>query len=269
EGRWRSLSWLYSTTSIDNLNKEIAGRKRVEEELQKTVAEFERSNAELERFAYIASHDLQEPLRMVASYTQLLEKRYNDRLDADARDFIGYAVDGAKRMQQLINGLLTYSRVGTRRKPFEPTDCMAVFEAAVANLDVAIRESGAEVTSDPLPLVMADEGQLVQLFQNLIDNAIKFHGEEPPRVHVSVEQKGDEWVFSVRDNGIGIDSQNFERAFMVFQRLHGREYRGTGIGLSIAKRIVERHGGRIWLESQPGKGTVVHFTIPAKEGKQS
>ncbi len=258
-----------TTTSIDNLNKEITERKRAEEALQKAVAELERSNAELERFAYIASHDLQEPLRMVASYTQLLEKRYKDRLDADANDFIGYAVDGAKRMQQLINDLLTYSRVGTRGKPLEPADCMTVFEAAVANLDVAIRESGAEVTSDPLPTVMADEGQLVQLFQNLIDNAVKFHGEEPPRVHVSAEQSGDEWVFSVRDNGIGIDSQYLDQAFKVFQRLHGGKYRGTGIGLSIAKKIVERHGGRIWLESQPDKGTIVHFTIPAKGGKQS
>jgi len=248
---------------------DITEHKRVEEELQKTIAELERSNAELERFAHIASHDLQEPLRMVASYTQLLEKRYKDRLDADAHDFIGYAVDGAKRMQQLINDLLTYSRVGTRGKPFEPTDCMTVFEAAIANLDVTIRESSAEVTSDPLPPVMADGGQLVQLFQNLIDNAVKFNGEEPPRVHVSVEQKGDEWVFSVRDNGIGIDSQYLERAFMVFQRLHSGKYRGTGIGLSIGKRIVERHGGRIWLESQPGKGTTVHFTIPVKGGKQS
>jgi len=258
-----------TTTSVDNLNKEITERKRAEEELQKAVAELERSNAELERFAYIASHDLQEPLRMVASYTQLLEKRYKDRLDADANDFIGYAVDGAKRMQQLINDLLTYSRVGTRGKPFEPTDCMTVFEAAVANLDVAIQESGAEVASDPLPSVMADEGQLVQLFQNLIDNAIKFHGEEPPRVHVSAEQSGDEWVFSVRDNGIGIDSQYLEQVFKVFQSLHGGKYRGTGIGLSIAKKIVERHGGRIWLESQPGKGSTFYFTIPAKGGKQS
>lgn len=249
--------------------RDITERKRMEEQLRVSNAELGRSNAELERFAYIASHDLQEPLRMVTSYTKLLEKRYKDRLDADAHDFIEYAVDGAKRMQQLINDLLTYSRVGTRGKPFEPTDCVTVFEAAVANLGVAIRESDAEVTSDPLPTVMADEGQLAQLFQNLIDNAIKFHGEEPPRVHVSVEQRGDEWVFSVQDNGIGIEPQNFERAFMVFQRLHGREYRGTGIGLSIAKRIVERHGGRIWLESQSGKGTIVYFTIPAKGGKQS
>jgi len=172
-------------------------------------------------------------------------------------------------MQQLINDLLTYSRVGTRGKPFEPADCMTVFATAVANLAVAIRDSGAEVTSDPLPMVMADERQLVQLFQNLIGNAVKFHGEEPPRVHVSAEQNGDEWVFSVRDNGIGIEPQYLDQAFKVFQRLHGREYPGTGIGLSIAKRIVERHGGRIWLESQPGKGTIVYFTIQVKGGKQS
>ena len=202
---------------------------------------------------------------MVSSYTQLLEKRYKDKLDADAHDFIGYAVHGAKRMQQLINDLLTYSRVGTRGKPFEPTDCAAVFDDAVANLDVAIRDSSAEVTSDLLPSVMADEGQLLQVFQNLIDNAIKFHKDELPRVHFSAEQKRDEWVFSVRDNGIGIEPQYFERIFTIFQRLHGEEYRGTGIGLAITKRIVQRHGGRIWLESQPGKGSIVYFTIPEKE----
>jgi len=260
------------TTELTKANKslqaEITERKRMDETLQKTIAGLERSNAELERFAYIASHDLQEPLRMIASYTQLLEKRYKDRLDGDAHDFIGYAVDGAKRMQQLINDLLTYSRVGTRGQPFESTDSMTVFQAAVANLDVTIRESGAEVTSDPLPTVMADRGQLVQLFQNLIENAVKFHGEEPPRVHVSAEQKGDEWLFSVRDNGIGIEPQYSEQVFRVFQRLHGREYPGTGIGLSIAKRVVERHRGRIWLESQPGKGTTVYFVIPEKGGQQ-
>jgi len=276
DGKWiwvdievKVIKKMWVPVGFQIISRNITERKRVDEELQKAVAELERSNAELERFAYIASHDLQEPLRMVASYTQLLEKRYKDRFDADANDFIGYAVDGAKRMQQLINDLLTYSRVGTRGKPFEPADCMTVFATAVANLTVAIRDSGAEVTSDPLPLVMADERQLVQLFQNLIGNAVKFHGTEPPRVHVSAEQSGDEWVFSVRDNGIGIDSQYLDQAFKVFQRLHGREYPGTGIGLSIAKRIVERHGGRIWLESHPGEGTIVYFTIQVKGGKQS
>ena len=243
---------------------DISERIRAEEQLKNAVEELERSNAELEQFAYVASHDLQEPLRMVASYTQLLERRYKDKLDADANDFIGYAVGGAKRMHHLLDDLLAYSRVGIRRKPLDPTDCLAVFDAAVSNLDATIRDSGADVTRDALPTVMADEGQLVQLLQNLIDNAIKFRREEPPRVHVSAEQKRNEWVFSVRDNGIGIDPQYFERVFLIFQRLHREEYAGTGVGLAIARRIVERHGGRIWPESQSGQGTTVYFTIPAK-----
>jgi len=255
--------------SRDKLAEEVAERKQAEENLKQTMADLERSNAELERFAYIASHDLQEPLRMVSSYTQLLERRYKDKLDADAHDFIGYAVNGAKRMQQLINDLLTYSRVGTRGKPFESTDCEAVLNAALANLQVAVSESGAVVTHDLLPTVKADEGQLVQLFQNLLDNAIKFHGKEPPRVHVSAEKKDDEWVFSVKDNGIGINPQYFERVFIIFQRLHREEYRGTGIGLAIAKRIVHRHGGRIWIESELGKGSTFYFALPViKQGKE-
>ena len=185
------------------------------------------------------------------------------RLDANADEFIAYAVDGANRMQRLINDLLAYSRVGTRGKEFEPTDCTAVFDQALANLKVAIEESGAVVTRDPLPTVMADKLQIGQLFQNLIGNAIKYHGDEPPRVHVSAEQKGNEWVFSVRDNGIGIDPQYAERIFVIFQRLHTREeYPGTGIGLAICKKIVERHGGRIWVESQLGSGATFYFTIP-------
>jgi len=247
--------------------RDITERKQAEEKLRETMKELERSNAELERFAYVASHDLQEPLRMVASYTQLLEKRYKDRLDRDAHEFIDFAVDGAKRMQQLINDLLAYSRVGTRGKTFEATDCEAVLNAAIANLDVAIRESKAKVTHDPLPAVMADEGQLVQLFQNLIGNGIKFHGKKLPCVHVSAKPNGDKWVFSVKDNGIGIDPQYYERIFIIFQRLHGEEYPGSGTGLAIAKRIVERHGGRIWIESQPDIGTTFHFTMPFKGEK--
>ena len=250
--------------------QDITERKQAEEEVRKAMAELERSNAELERFAYVASHDLQEPLRMVSSYTQLLEKRYKDKLDDDAHDFINYAVDGAKRMQNLINDLLTYSRVGTRGKPFELIDCEAVLDATLANLDVAISSSKAKVTHDPLPTVMADEGQLVQLFQNLIDNGIKFHGKKPPRVHISAEQKDSEWVFSVKDNGIGIDPQYFDRIFIVFQRLHREEeYKGTGIGLAVALRIVRRHGGRMWIESQPGKGSTFHFIIQATGSRQS
>jgi len=245
------------------VDKDITERKQAGEALQRTMAELERSNAELEQFAYIISHDLQEPLRMVASYTQLLEKRYKDKLDADAEEFIAYAVDGAKRMQNLILGLLSYSRVGTRGKPFEPTECETVFKQALDNLKVTIDESGAGVTHDPLPRVMADETQLVQLFQNLLGNAIKFRGEEQPRIHVSAKQDSNECLFSVSDNGIGINPGYFDRIFVIFQRLHGREeYPGTGIGLSVCKRIVERHSGRIWVESQPGEGSTFYFTIP-------
>jgi signal transduction histidine kinase len=249
----------------ESVQQELTKRKRAEEKLKETLAELERSNRELEQFAYVASHDLQEPLRMVSSFTQLLARRYKDKLDADANEFITYAVDGANRMQKMISDLLTYSRVGTRGKPFEPICCEAVLDQAVTNLQVAIEESGAVVTHDPLPTLMADGTQLVQLFQNLIGNAIKFRSDVPPEIHIGVERTDSEWRFSVRDNGIGIDPQHHDRIFMIFQRLHSREeYPGTGIGLAICKRIVERHGGRIWVESQPGKGATFYFTIPAR-----
>lgn len=237
-------------------------------ERKKAEAELKRSNAELERFAYVASHDLQEPLRMISSYVQLLEKRYKDRLDSDANDFIHFAVDGARRMQNLINDLLAYSRINSRAKPFQPVNFETAFQMAVNNLEVAVQESSARITRGPLPVIMADEGQIVQVFQNLLSNAVKFHGDQPPRIHVSAVQIGTEWTFSVADNGIGIEPQYFERIFQIFQRLHGQEFPGTGAGLSIVKRILERHGGRIWVESQPGKGSTFYFTLPVKEKEE-
>jgi PAS domain S-box-containing protein len=235
------------------------------EDLRKAMEDLMHSNAELERFAYVASHDLQEPLRMVTSYLQLLERRYKDKLDSDALEFINYAVDGSNRMKTLINDLLAYSRVGTRGKEFALTDCEEVLERVLSNLEVSIEESQGKVTHDPLPSVIADDVQLESLFQNLIGNAIKFHGKNPPRIHVGVKKDEKNWVFSVSDNGIGIDPQYFERIFIIFQRLHNHEeYPGTGIGLAISKRIVERHGGRVWIESQPGKGSTFYFTLPMK-----
>ncbi len=253
---------------VEELEEQITRRETAEEELKRTVADLKRSNAELEQFAYVASHDLQEPLRMVSSYMQLLSRRYEGKLDSDADDFIGFAVDGAKRMQTLIQDLLVYSRVGTRGKLFESTNCEDVLTQVLANLEVTIDEGDAVVTHDSLPTVVADSSQLAQLFQNLIGNAIKFKGEDVPRVHVTAERKGGEWKFSVADNGIGIDPEFFDRIFVIFQRLHGiGEYSGTGIGLAVCKKIVERHGGRMWVESEPGQGATFYFTIPEKGGE--
>ena len=253
-----------------HLRAEVHAREHAQAALQQSNAELEqltaalrRSNAELEQLAYVASHDMQEPLRMVASYLQLLTRRYGDRLDADGHEFIGYAVDGAKRMQAMINDLLVLSRVSTKARPFAPTDCAKVLATARIQLQVAIAESGATITEDPLPTVQGDAVQLLQLFQNLIANAIKFRGDAAPEVHVSAEATEEGWCFSVRDNGIGIAPEYFERIFLLFQRLHGRkEYPGTGIGLALCKRIVERHGGRLWVESASGQGSTFRFTLP-------
>ena len=231
-------------------------------ELAAANKELASSNAELEQFAYVASHDLQEPLRMITSFTQLLVSRYRGNLDTDADEFIHFIADGAKRMSSLINDLLEYSRVGTRGRPLSPTDCSTVFELACNNLRVAIEEAGATITSDPLPKVMGDEIQLIQLFQNLIGNAVKFRGEQPVEVHVGVEPQKGNWLFRISDNGIGIEPQHAERIFIIFQRLHNRlQYPGTGIGLAICKKIVERHGGRIWVESEPGAGATFCFLL--------
>jgi PAS domain S-box-containing protein len=241
---------------------DITERKNSEESLARHAAELARSNAELQRFAYVASHDLQEPLRMVASFTQLLGKRYRGKLDANADEFIDFAVAGAQRMQMLINDLLAYSRVGTGETSRVPISCEATLNAALANLTTALKEVGGQVTHDPLPVVDGNEMQLCRVFQNLVDNALKFHGPEPPRVHVSAQRGAGEWRFSVRDNGIGIEPEYAEQIFMIFRRLHtAAEYPGTGIGLAISKRIVERHGGRIWVESKLAQGATFWFTI--------
>ncbi|HEY9610272.1 PAS domain S-box protein [Allocoleopsis sp.] len=248
------------TAELAQTNEQL---QQTNEQLAILNQEFQRSNQELEQFAYVASHDLQEPLRAITGYTQLLVNEYGERFDETAQEYAEFVIDGAKRMQQLIQDLLAYSRVGTRGKEFAPTDCNVVLQQALQNLQVAIADNQATITADPLPTVNADQNQLIQLLQNLIGNAIKFYRNEPPQVHITAEQQDNHWLFQVRDNGIGIKPQYLERIFEVFKRLHTRrEYPGTGIGLAICKKIVTRHGGSIWAKSEPGVGTTFYFTLP-------
>ncbi|MEY2409220.1 MAG: hypothetical protein QOF48_1890 [Verrucomicrobiota bacterium] len=263
---------------------DVTERKHAELALAQANADLGRSNKELEQFAYVASHDLQEPLRMITSYTQLIAKRYNDKLDQNAREFMDFAVNGAIRMQKLIHDLLAYSRVGTRGKPPALTEAGEALDAALDNLKLALDESEAEITRDVLPAVMADPVQLTQLFQNLIGNALKFRKKDKPKIHVAIRRQptasttkttepgtapprsAEEWHFGIQDNGMGIDPQYFDKIFIIFQRLHTvDQYPGTGIGLAICKKIIERHGGRIWVESVPGDGATFHFTLPMPE----
>jgi PAS domain S-box-containing protein len=256
---------LYAISVLDDVTE----RKNAEAALRRAHEELKRSNSELEQFAYVASHDLQEPLRMVSSYTQLLGRRYGEKFDSDARDFMGYIVDGAARMKQLIEDLLAYSRVGTKSTEFKPVELERSVRRALSNLKGAIDDSGAIVTYDPLPAAASDEVQLAQVFQNLIGNALKFRSQSAPRIHVAVDEKAAQWEIAVRDNGIGIEPQYFERIFMLFQRLHDRgEYPGTGIGLAIVKKVVERHGGQVRVESKLGEGSAFIFTLP-KHQKES
>mgnify|MGYP000674494626 FL=1 len=244
------------------LQQEISNRQCAESALLKSNQELARSNAELEQFAYVASHDLQAPLATIASYAQLLEKRYKDQLDSQASKFIGNIVHGCTRMQTLIDDLLEYSRVGRSQKPFQIIDCNHVIQQVIANLQGAIRNNQAVVTYTELPAVMGDISQLVQLFQNLVSNAIKYRQDESPTVYINAYKQENNWLFSVSDNGIGIASQHQERIFQIFQRLHTqKEYSGTGIGLAICQKIVERHGGSIWVDSEPGQGSTFHFTL--------
>lgn len=255
------------TADLSQVNKalqdEIKERMLVEEELRRYATELERSNQTLQQFAYVASHDLQEPLRTVTSYVQLTERNYKGRLDSDAEDFIELIVEGAKRMKELVAGLLAYSRVGSHGETFKITDSEAILNQALGNLAVAVKESNAVVNREPVPEIMADGTQLTQVFQNLIGNAIKFSGSHQPEIRIRAKAGKGEWIFLVQDNGVGFEQQYHDRIFKIFQHLHKREeYPGTGIGLAICKRIVERHGGRIWANSEPAKGSTFYFSIP-------
>ena len=248
---------------VQGLYRDITERKEMESLLRQRAEELARSNADLEHFAYVASHDLQEPLRTVVSALQMLEKRHKGKMGEDSDQLIDFAVDGSKRMKALIIDLLAYSRLTTRGQPFEAVDAQAVLDLSLRNLKSLIDERGAEITHDRMPIVLGDSTQLLQVFQNLIGNAVKFGATESPKVHVSAQRNSDEWVFSVKDNGIGIEDKYFDRIFVIFQQLSKKgPFQGTGIGLAIVKKIVEQHRGRIWLESEVGVGSTFYFTIP-------
>ena len=248
-----------------DLQDTLVELKRTENELEQKARDLARSNAELEQFAYVAAHDLKQPLIVAGAYINRLRRFYKDKLDPNAERFIGYASDAMTRMEALINALLAYAKVGAKANELKVTNCNEIIELAATDLQVEIEKSGAIVTYDQLPIMLADDIQIGQLFQNLISNAIKFHNEMSPRVHVSAERKDKEWVFSICDNGIGIDPKDISGVFDIFQRLHSSyEYQGNGIGLATCKKIVECHGGRIWVESEPGKGSKFYFTIPIK-----
>jgi PAS domain S-box-containing protein len=273
DGQYRWLAWMVVTSSQDRLlyaaARDITERHLAEEKLHRQTEELERSNRELEQFGYVASHDLQEPLRLVTNYVRLLARRYEGQLDEDADEFIGYTLEGTERMRNLLSDLLAYSQIGTQSQEQVSVDLEETLKQVVDNLHLMIEANSATITHDPLPSVMADAAQMVQLFQNLIGNAIKFRSKEPPRIHVGAKQLEERWLIFVRDNGIGIDPQYTERVFIIFQRLHKPDqYPGTGIGLAIARKIVERHGGRIWVDSEPGKGATFYFTLqPAQVRK--
>ncbi|OEC84599.1 hypothetical protein A9507_01845 [Methanobacterium sp. A39] len=253
--------------TLEGFMTDITKRKKAEEKLKETISELERSNKELESFAYITSHDLQEPLRTIASYAQLIERRYKGKLDSNADEFIEFMVDGSRRMKQMIQGLLDYSRVGTRGHEFTEFESEDALNYALSNLGSAVSEVDAEITNDELPVIFADKGQIVRVFQNLIGNALKFRNERVQlKIYISTHKEENEYVFSVSDNGIGLEEQYSDQIFEVFKRLHAiGEYQGTGIGLAIVKRIIDRHGGRVWVDSEPGEGSTFYFTIPLEK----
>jgi PAS domain S-box-containing protein len=271
-GSYRWLAWVVVLSNADQLlyaaARHVTQRRLSEQSLQQKSDELERSNRELEQLAYVTSHDLQEPLRVVTNNVQLLSRRYEEKLDKNANEFIGFALEGADRMKNLLADLFIYSQISSQGKKLVPVSLEDALKRVADKLDLMIEAVGATITHDPLPAVMGDDLQIVQLLQNLIGNAIKFRSQEPPLIHIGARPVGERWLFFVRDNGIGIDPQFTERVFVIFQRLHSQEkYPGTGVGLAIARKIIERHGGRIWVDSEPGKGATFYFTLqPAETG---